>query len=124
MTTSACMRQRSASVSSSVSWASAKTSSASCAPPTQAGLSAVEDDAAFACLDFMALRVPVIAERTPLTQHFVAHGITGLLLVAGDPSLLTRVVGRRVFLGGDEAHCDGQRWTHARAAENSPKRRR
>jgi glycosyltransferase involved in cell wall biosynthesis len=45
------------------------------------------DDAAFACLDFMALRVPVIAERTPLTQHFVAHGITGLLLVAGDPSL-------------------------------------
>jgi hypothetical protein len=44
------------------------------------------DDAAFACLDFMALRVPVIAEGSPLTQHYVAHGITGLLLAPGDPS--------------------------------------
>ena len=30
------------------------------------------DTAAFACLDFMALRVPVIADRSPLTQHYVA----------------------------------------------------
>jgi glycosyltransferase involved in cell wall biosynthesis len=50
------------------------------------------DDAAFACLDFMALRVPVIAERMPLTQHFVAHNISGLLLVAGDPSLTASAV--------------------------------
>ena len=28
------------------------------------------DNAVYACLDFMALRVPVIAERTPLTQHY------------------------------------------------------
>jgi len=44
------------------------------------------DAGAFACLDFMAMRVPVIAERNPLTSHYVAHGITGLLLSAGDPS--------------------------------------
>jgi hypothetical protein len=42
------------------------------------------DNAAYACLDFMALRVPVIAERTPLTQHYVADGITGTLLSPGD----------------------------------------
>ena len=34
----------------------------------------------------MALRIPVIAERSPLTQHYVANGITGLLLAPGDPS--------------------------------------
>jgi glycosyltransferase involved in cell wall biosynthesis len=50
------------------------------------------DDGAFACLDFMALRVPVIAERMPLTQHFVAHSITGLLLVGSDPSLTASMV--------------------------------
>ena len=44
------------------------------------------DAAAFACLDFMALRIPVISERTPLTQHYVADGITGMLLAPGDPS--------------------------------------
>jgi glycosyltransferase involved in cell wall biosynthesis len=44
------------------------------------------DAAALAALDFMALRVPVIAERSPLTQHYVADGITGLLLAPGDPS--------------------------------------
>jgi hypothetical protein len=44
------------------------------------------DNGAYACLDFMALRVPVIAERSPLTQHYVADGITGILLAPGDPS--------------------------------------
>lgn len=44
------------------------------------------DSAAMTCLDCMALRVPVIAERTPLTQHYVADGITGLLLSASEPS--------------------------------------
>jgi glycosyltransferase involved in cell wall biosynthesis len=34
----------------------------------------------------MALRIPVIAERTPVTQHYVADGITGILLSQGDPS--------------------------------------
>lgn len=44
------------------------------------------DAGAFACLDFMALRVPVIADRSPLAQHYVADGITGLLLAPGDAS--------------------------------------
>jgi glycosyltransferase involved in cell wall biosynthesis len=30
--------------------------------------------------------MPVIAERTSLTQHYVADGISGLLLSPGDPS--------------------------------------
>jgi len=32
----------------------------------------------------MAMRIPVIAERSPLTQHYVAAGITGVLLSPGD----------------------------------------
>jgi glycosyltransferase involved in cell wall biosynthesis len=44
------------------------------------------DTGAFGCLDFMALRMPLIADRSPLTQHYVADGITGLLLASGDPS--------------------------------------
>lgn len=42
------------------------------------------DDAAFAFLDLMALRVPVVAERSTLAQHYVADGITGQLLPTGD----------------------------------------
>ncbi len=44
------------------------------------------DDGAFACLDFMAARVPVIAERSPLLSHFVPDGIAGVLLPPADPS--------------------------------------
>lgn len=44
------------------------------------------DNAAFACLDFMALRIPVIADRTPLFEHYVADAISGALLTPGDPS--------------------------------------
>lgn len=42
------------------------------------------DAAAFAALDFMAFRKPVLAERTPLTEHFVADGIAGVLLPEAD----------------------------------------
>ena len=50
------------------------------------GWVAAEGDAgAFACLDAMACRLPVIAERAMLTQQYVADGITGLLLAQGDP---------------------------------------
>jgi hypothetical protein len=58
------------------------------------------DTSAFACLDFMALRVPVIAERSPVTQHYVADGITGLLLSPGDASYTASNVA--AFLTGDE----------------------
>ena len=44
------------------------------------------DDGGFACLDFMAAMVPVIAERSPLLSHFVPDGIAGVLLPPADPS--------------------------------------
>lgn len=44
------------------------------------------DGGAFGCLDAMALRLPVIAERTVLYQHYVADGITGLLLSPSVPA--------------------------------------
>jgi hypothetical protein len=44
------------------------------------------DTGAFAFLDFMALRIPVLAERSALANRYVADGITGVLLPPGDPS--------------------------------------
>jgi glycosyltransferase involved in cell wall biosynthesis len=58
------------------------------------------DTAAFDCLDFMALRRPVIAERSPLTQHYVADGITGLLLSPGEASYTA--AGVAAFLAGED----------------------
>jgi glycosyltransferase involved in cell wall biosynthesis len=43
-----------------------------------------DDGGAYGCLDLMALRVPIIAERSALTQHYVAAGISGVLLAPGD----------------------------------------
>jgi glycosyltransferase involved in cell wall biosynthesis len=60
------------------------------------------DAGALACLDFAALRVPVIAERSPLTQHYVAGGITGLLLAPGDASYTASTVA--AFLSGKDSH--------------------
>lgn len=42
------------------------------------------DAAALAILDSMAFGIPVIAPRTPLTEHYVADGVTGILLAATD----------------------------------------
>lgn len=58
------------------------------------------DNGAYACLDFMSMRVPVIAERSPLTQHYVADGITGILLAPGEPSYTASSV--TAFLKGEE----------------------
>ncbi len=58
------------------------------------------DAAALACLDFMAMRVPVIADRNPLTQHYIADGITGLLLSTEEPSQTASAVA--AFLTNDE----------------------
>lgn len=58
------------------------------------------DTGAFGCLDFMALRIPVIAERTLLTEHYIANGITGVLLTAGEPSTTASAVA--AFLAGAE----------------------
>ena len=55
------------------------------------------DNAAYACLDFMALRIPVLAERSALTQHYLADHITGKLLTPGDPAYTASAVA--AFLG-------------------------
>jgi glycosyltransferase involved in cell wall biosynthesis len=62
----------------------------------QAVLSAAElawvaaggDNAAYGYLDLMALRVPVLAERDPLSQRYVADGICGVLLAQPDPGTM------------------------------------
>ena len=65
------------------------------------------DDAAFGYLDLMASRVPVVAARDALAQHYVADGIAGLLLppddAAGSAAIITALLGReeqRVAIGG------------------------
>ncbi len=58
------------------------------------------DSAAYACLDFMALQTPVIAERTPLAQHYVADGITGKLLASADPAITASAVA--AFLSNED----------------------
>jgi glycosyltransferase involved in cell wall biosynthesis len=52
------------------------------------------DDGGFACLDFMAARVPVVAERSALVSHYVPDGIAGTLLPTGDPSDTASAVAR------------------------------
>jgi glycosyltransferase involved in cell wall biosynthesis len=42
------------------------------------------DAAAYAYMDLMALRIPLIAEREPLAQQYVADGITGVLIPPSD----------------------------------------
>jgi glycosyltransferase involved in cell wall biosynthesis len=58
------------------------------------------DAAAFACLDFMAMRIPVIAERSALMRHFVADAITGTLLPSTDTAKTASEVSK--FLASSE----------------------
>lgn len=63
------------------------------------------DDFAFGCLDLMALRIPVLAERGVLAQHYVSDGIAGLLLPpepAGSAALVATLLAypeRRIAMG-------------------------
>ena len=59
------------------------------------------DAAAFAALDFAGCRVPVLAERTPLTEHYIANGVGGMLLPPADPAITAASVAS--FLAHDEA---------------------
>jgi len=68
---------------------------------------ATGDAAAFACLDFMAMKVPVLAERGPLAGTYVADGITGLLLPPNDAPATAAALARllahddqRLAMGG------------------------
>ncbi|MEO8561133.1 MAG: glycosyltransferase [bacterium] len=71
-----------------------------CAAADVGWVAADGDDGAFGCLDFMAARVPVISERTPLMAHYVPDGIAGVLLPPADPSDTAAAVAS--FLAHDE----------------------
>ncbi len=69
-------------------------------------IAAEGDAAAFAALDFMACRTAVLAERSPLTEHFVSDGVAGLLLAQTDATTVAAAVAafleqkeRRVTMG-------------------------
>ena len=59
-----------------------------------------DDGGAYGCLDLMALRLPVIMERSPLSQHYVAAGISGILLSPGDAAETASAVA--AFLGHED----------------------
>ena len=52
------------------------------------------DEGAYACLDFMSARVPVVAERSPLLAHYVPDGIAGVHLPPSDPADTASAVAR------------------------------
>jgi glycosyltransferase involved in cell wall biosynthesis len=58
------------------------------------------DAAALGALDFMACGIPVLAERSPLTEHYVADGIAGVLLAPADQTTTAGAVA--AFLAKDE----------------------
>jgi glycosyltransferase involved in cell wall biosynthesis len=58
------------------------------------------DAAALGALDFMACSTAVLAERSALTEHYVADGIAGLLLAPADPTTTAAAVA--AFLAKDE----------------------
>jgi glycosyltransferase involved in cell wall biosynthesis len=72
------------------------------------------DDGAFACLDFMAAAVPVIAERSPYLANFVPDGIAGVLLPPRDPSDTAAAVAS--FLAADNQRAAMGRAGRARVA--------
>jgi glycosyltransferase involved in cell wall biosynthesis len=63
-------------------------------------VAADHDDAALGFLDLMALRVPIVAERSPIAERYVADGIVGCLIQPGDPSETAAAVA--AFLARDE----------------------
>ncbi|HUF28067.1 MAG TPA: glycosyltransferase [Gemmatimonadaceae bacterium] len=55
-------------------------------------VAAEQDDLGFGCLDLMALRTPVLAERDTLAQHYVADGIAGTLLPHRDAAATAALI--------------------------------
>ncbi len=84
-----------------------------CAAADLGWVAAEGDEAAFACLDFMSARVPIIAERTPTIAHFVPDGIAGVLLPPADPSDTAAAVAR--FVSETEARTGMGKAGHTRA---------
>lgn len=72
-------------INSRVSYAGAREDELAIVRAADVGWIAAEGDAAaFAALDFMACRTAILAPRTPLSEHYVADGIAGVLLPPGD----------------------------------------
>lgn len=76
------------------------------------------DDAAFAFLDFMALGIPVIAERGPAAARYVADGITGALLPPSDAPAAAAAA--TALLSDDEARAAMGRAARVRATRDFP----
>lgn len=76
------------------------------------------DAAAFAALDFAGCRVPVVAERNRLTEHYVADGVAGLLLPPADPPITAASVA--AFLARDDARASMGNAARARLDREFP----
>ena len=88
-------------ISDMVSYLGARDDDLSVIRAATAGWIAAEGDAAaFAALDFMAFKIPVLAERSPLTEHFVANGVAGVLLAPADAN--TTAAAAAAFLARNE----------------------
>lgn len=81
-------------------------------------VAADSDAAAFAALDFMGLRVPVIAPRNALSEHYISDGIAGLLLGPGDPASTAAVVA--AFLAKRDQHAAMGNAARARVQRDFP----
>ena len=84
-------------------------------------VAADHDDAAFGALDFMALRVPVLADRGSVVQRYVADGITGILLPPGDVPTTAATVAS--FLAHDDDRTAMGNAGHVRVARDFTERR-
>jgi glycosyltransferase involved in cell wall biosynthesis len=76
------------------------------------------DTAAFAHLDLMALRIPALAERSPIAIRYVADGITGILLPPGDPPATAATLA--TFLAHDAQRTAMGNAARARVAREFP----
>lgn len=72
------------------------------------------DDGAYALLDLLASRVPVIAERGTLAQHYVPDGIAGIVLPPGDAHDAAAAVARLLAHGESRLAMGGA--AHSRVA--------
>jgi glycosyltransferase involved in cell wall biosynthesis len=50
------------------------------------------DDEAFGCLNVMARSLPVLTERTAISEHFVEHGVHGALFPSLEPPAMAAAV--------------------------------
>jgi hypothetical protein len=78
------------------------------------------DDAAYGYLDLMALRVPVLAERSDIAQRYVADGIGGVLLPAGDAAATAALAA--TFLASEEQRKAMGNAAHVRVARDFSER--